>query len=254
MFKRKAFSNTLLVFVLFISGFAQAQSATETKAPSVIFLDINETLLDLEPMRASVGQALGGRPELLGLWFSTLLHYSLVETSTEQYHDFGTVGTAALMMVAQAHGVQLSEAQARASIVTPITRLPAYADVRPGLQMLKDKGYTLIALTNSSRKVVQAQLSFAGLDDLFTDYLSSDTLKSYKPNLAVYTWAVQQRGITPAEAMLVAAHGWDIAGAQRAGLRSAFVARPGQSLYPLAPAPDYVVSDIKALAQRLPVR
>ncbi|WP_262506332.1 hypothetical protein [Rufibacter tibetensis] len=32
--------------------------------------------------------------------------------------------------------------------------------------------------------------------------------------------------------MLVAAHGWDVAGALRAGARAAFLSRPGQALYP----------------------
>jgi len=31
----------------------------------MIFFDVNETLLDLTPLRASVGDALGGRPELV---------------------------------------------------------------------------------------------------------------------------------------------------------------------------------------------
>lgn len=254
LFMRRILINTLLAFALLASSFTHASTVTGDKAPAVIFFDINETLLDLEPMRVSVGQALGGRPDLLNLWFSTMLHYSLVETSIEQYHDFGSVGTAALMMVAQGNGIALTEAKARAAIVVPITRLPAHADVRPGLQMLKDKGYTLVALTNSSRKAVQAQMLFAGLDDLFSDYLSSEALKSYKPNLAVYTWAAQQRDVAPEDALLVAAHGWDIAGAKRAGLRTAFVSRPGQSLYPLAAASDYVVNDIKTLAKALPTR
>lgn len=252
MFVCKKIITALLAVALLIGSVAQAFASADAKAPAVIFFDVNETLLDLEPMRVSVGQALGGRPDLLGLWFSTMLHYSLVETSIEQYHDFGTVGTAALMMVAQAHGINLTESEAREAIVTPITRLPAHADVRSGLEMLRNKGYTLVALTNSSRKAVQAQMLFAGLDDLFSDYLSSDSLESYKPNLAIYKWAAKQRGVAVEDALLVAAHGWDVAGGARAGMRTAFVARPGQSLYPLAVSPDYSVKNIQDLASVLP--
>jgi len=46
--------------------------------------------------------------------------------------------------------------------------------------------------------------------------------------------------------MMVAAHGWDIAGA--AGLRTVFVARPRKVLYPLAEKPDHFVNGIKELA------
>ncbi|MDV7211291.1 HAD family hydrolase [Azotobacter beijerinckii] len=99
-----------------LAGPAQEQTSPK---PKVIFFDVNETLLDLESMRQSVGAALGGRQDLLPLWFSTMLHHSLVESATEQYHDFGTVGTAALMMVAKNNGIALTEQQARSTIVPP---------------------------------------------------------------------------------------------------------------------------------------
>ena len=46
--------------------------------PKVLIFDVNETLLDLAPLKASVGKALGGQEILVPLWFSTMLHYSLV--------------------------------------------------------------------------------------------------------------------------------------------------------------------------------
>jgi 2-haloacid dehalogenase len=50
--------------------------------------------------------------------------------------------------------------------------------------------------------------------------------------------------------MLVAAHGWDVAGAKWAGLLTAFIAREGQQKFPLAPAPDIDVPDLEALARQ----
>jgi len=52
--------------------------------------------------------------------------------------------------------------------------------------------------------------------------------------------------------MLVAAHGWDIAGAKQAGWQAAFIARPGKVLYPLALKPDTVVSGLHELVAQLP--
>ena len=69
--------------------------------PKAILFDVNETLLDLAPLKVSVDDALGGRRDLLPLWFSTMLHYSLVETLSGSYHSFGEIGTAVLMMVAE---------------------------------------------------------------------------------------------------------------------------------------------------------
>jgi 2-haloacid dehalogenase len=51
--------------------------------------------------------------------------------------------------------------------------------------------------------------------------------------------------------MLVAAHGWDTAGAQLAGLQAAFIARPGQQSYPLAPAPTLTGPTLPDIAHQL---
>ncbi len=40
-------------------------------------------------------------------------------------------------------------------------------------------------------------------------------------------------------------------GAENAGLQTAFVARPGKTLYPHAERPDYIVNDISELASIL---
>lgn len=65
--------------------------------PKVIIFDVNETLLDLDSMRESIGDALGGREDLLPLWFSTMLHHSLVSTAIGDYQDFGKIGVASLI-------------------------------------------------------------------------------------------------------------------------------------------------------------
>jgi 2-haloacid dehalogenase len=51
--------------------------------------------------------------------------------------------------------------------------------------------------------------------------------------------------------MLVAAHGWDVAGAIWAGCRAAFISRPGAQLLPLAPVPEIVERDMPGAANRL---
>ena len=140
-----------------------AMSARELRAPKVIFFDVNETLLDLTAMRSSVGEALGGRDDLLPLWFSTMLHHSLVDSTTGRFHTFGEIGVASLLMVAEIEGIELTKEQAKTAIVTPLRSLPPHPDVRDGLQALKDKGYKLVSLTNSSNQGVYTQFKNADL-------------------------------------------------------------------------------------------
>ncbi|XSG81507.1 MAG: haloacid dehalogenase type II [Methyloligella sp. ZOD6] len=227
----------------------QVTTEEASMKPKVIFFDVNETLLDLEGMRTSVSAALGGRDDLLPLWFSTMLHHSLVDSATKRYHPFGEIGVAALMMVAETNDIALSEDEAKQAILEPLRSLPAHPDVRPGLQALKEQGYTLVSLTNSSNAGVKTQLTNAGLADLFDRMLTVEELEIYKPNLAVYRWALDRMNVKPEEAMMVAAHGWDIAGIEAAGMHGVFVARPGKALYPLGDPPDLVVKDLIELSE-----
>src|SRR3990167_4961516 len=84
--------------------------------PKVIFFDVNETLLDLEPLKASVVKKFGGRKELGTLWFTTMLQYSLVTTVADKYFDFGKIGAATLMMVAKNNGISIDEDEAKLTI------------------------------------------------------------------------------------------------------------------------------------------
>lgn len=218
--------------------------------PQVLFLDVNETTLDLNALKKSVGQALGGKEEFLPLWFSTMLHHSLVSTAGDRYSDFGDIGVAALMMVAENNSVDLTEEKAR-SAIAKIKTLPPHPDVLPAVKRLKEAGFKVITLTNSSNKTVQAQMKNAGLTRHLDALFSIEDIGIYKPHSHTYRWAARKAGADIEKCMLVAAHGWDVAGASWAGMQSAFIARPGQALYPLAPKPDYVAKDFGELADLL---
>jgi 2-haloacid dehalogenase len=105
------------------------------------------------------------------------------------------------------------------------------------LAELKKAGFRMITLTNSSRATVDAQMKNADLTELFDERLSIEDVQMFKPHTHVYRWAAKKMNVAREECLMVAAHGWDIAGALWAGLRAAFLSRPGTQLYPLAPAP-----------------
>ncbi len=238
---------TVLFYVLLAGSFM----AHADPRPKVIIFDVNETLLDLGTMRNSVGQVLNGQPELTTLWFSTMLHHSLVTTVTGDYQDFGKIGVAALMMVAQNNHITITEEQAITAIKTPLLSLPPHPDVKEGLIALNALGFQIVSLTNSSNQAVETQFMNAGLTTYFDKRMSIEDIGVYKPDLRSYRWALLQLNVEPEEALMVAAHGWDIAGAEAAGLQTAFVARPGKALYPLATQPDYIVNNLTELVELL---
>jgi len=218
--------------------------------PEVIFFDVNETLLDLSPLKESVGETLGGRPELAPLWFTTLLQHSLVATVAGRYHNFDEIGAACLRMVAKSQGLELG-GDAAERCVAQMRCLPPHSDVVPALQRLRDACFRLATLTNSSKSMVADQMQNAGLARFFEALLSVEEVGIYKPQTHVYRWAARRVGVDVSECLFVAAHGWDVAGAAWAGMRTAFIARPGQQVFPLGPAADIAVPSFKGLADAL---
>ncbi|WP_159022909.1 haloacid dehalogenase type II [Formosa sp. L2A11] len=223
----------------------------EGKRPKVLFFDVNETLLDLTTMKKSVGDALGGRPDLLPLWFTTMLQYSLVTTVGRQYNDFGVIGAAALQMVAANNGITITETEAKTAILTPLRSIPAHPEVKEALADLKEAGYKLVSFTNSSNIGVETQFKNAGLIDYFDERLSVEDIGKFKPHTDAYDWAARKMGISKNECLLVAAHGWDIAGALWANWRAAFISRPGAQLYPLADNPEINEANLKLITEKL---
>ena len=219
--------------------------------PKVIVFDVNETLLDLSPLKKSVGEALNGREDLLPLWFSTMLHYSLVETLSDNYHPFGEIGTAALMMVAKTQGIDMTYEDAKTSIVTPLRSLQAYPDVVPGLKAFNKGTFHIVSLTNSSAIGVETQFKNAGLTDYFEKRYTIGSIKKYKPHPDTYQMVLDDLQVKPEEVLMVAAHAWDLAGAKNVGFQTAFIARPGKVLYPNVAEPDYVVKNLTELVSIL---
>lgn len=213
----------------------------------VLLFDVNETLLDLEKVRNSVAGTLHGSEEVVSLWFETLLHYSLVSTVSDEYQNFGEIGAAALVMLAQNREIELDLKTAR-KVLQPIRTTPPFPEVPRALENLKNKGYRLAALTNSSRIGMEAQLQNAGIDIYFEQQLSVEDIGIYKPHRHVYKWAARKMKIAPEDCLYIAAHGWDVTGAMSAGMNAAFLNRPGHQLYSLAPEPTFIEPDLERLS------
>jgi 2-haloacid dehalogenase len=102
-------------------------------------------------------------------------------------------------------------------------RLDAWPDVIPGLALLRQR-YTVAALSNGNVALLTDMAKWARLpwDFIF----GADLFGAYKPDPRVYRGAAELLGHQRDEVMMVAAHLGDLAGARRAGLKTAYVHRP----------------------------
>jgi 2-haloacid dehalogenase len=215
----------------------------------VCVFDVNETLLDLGALDPHFEQVFGDAG-VRRAWFLQLLQSALVSTVTGVYSDFGTVGAAALEMIAEREGVDLPEEDEQ-EILGGMRELPPHPEVAKSLEKLREAGLRMATLTNSTREVAEAQMENSGLRGYFEQILSADAVKRLKPAPEPYRMAAESLGVEMGQVRLIAAHSWDVAGALRAGCAAAFVARPGMVLDPLVERPDVVGANLRELADRI---
>jgi 2-haloacid dehalogenase len=215
----------------------------------VIVFDVIETLLDLSALDEHFERVFHDAVARQQ-WFVQMLQSAFVATITHAYTDFGSVGHAALDMVAARGQITLSDEQ-RQEILGAVRTLPPHPDVKDGLERLRSAGLRLVALTNSTAATAEAQLSHAGLRGYFDRVFSVDEVRRFKPAAEVYRMVARVLGMGEDRLRLVAAHDWDVTGALRAGLKAAFVARPGKVLNPLGDQPDIVGRDLREIAPRI---
>jgi len=213
----------------------------------VCVFDVNETLLDLAALDP-LFERIFGDASVRRLWFNQMLQSAFVAIITDAYTTFGEAAGAALRMTEERQGVQISD-EDRREILGGLRNLPPHPEVPDSLDRLREVGFRLATLTNSTQEIAEAQIENAGLSDRFEKILSADTAKRLKPAPAPYRMAARALEIPERGMRLVAAHAWDVAGALRAGCAAAFVAR--QPFDPLVEQPDVVGDDLAEVADAI---
>lgn len=219
------------------------------KPPKLVLLDVYETILDMAEMEKRVNSVLGSKRGYI-IWFELFMQYSFVDNCTEQFNNFQSIADATLRMASQVLHSDIS-AEEIADILELMKHLPLKEGVQKGLSSLHDKNFRIAALTNSPEKIVTNRMERTGLISYFEKVLSAEHVKKYKPDFRVYRWATEELKLDPAEIMLVSAHGWDIAGAENAGMQTAYIEQGNQMLYPLAPVPHIRCKDLLDLCRKL---
>jgi 2-haloacid dehalogenase len=132
-------------------------------------------------------------------------------------------------------------------------RLDAWPDVTPALARLRTK-FLLAPCSNGN---ISLMADLARRNGWHWDaILGAEHARDYKPKPAVYLAACDAFDCAPHEVLMVAAHSSDLEAAARAGLRTAFVARPdehgpGRGETVATVPVDRSAADLGALADQL---
>ena len=109
------------------------------------------------------------------------------------------------------------------SLAASAQRLEPWSDSVSGLDRIAAH-FPVVGLSNASSAALTRISAHAGLR--WHQVLSAEDAHRYKPHPDVYGLAIANAGCPPDRLLMVAAHAWDLRGAQAAGMRAAYVARP----------------------------
>ncbi len=212
--------------------------------PEVVAFDVNETVLDLAPVRAALVEAGRSDARLAAVFARTLLT-GVAAATTGTWCRFRDAFDAAL-----AQATDLGEDE-RSQVTGAFLELAPHPDVEPALRRLVEAGVRVVTLTHGSPGVAEAGLERGGVSPLVERSLSSEVIRAWKPAREVYLWAAGVCDVAPDRMALVAAHGWDVLGAQRAGLTGAWFPRH-ERVYPAVyEAPHVTAPDLPGVVEQL---
>jgi 2-haloacid dehalogenase len=223
-----------------------APQRTRPRRPKAVLVDVFETMLQLEALRARFVDV--GRPaHELELFFARTLRDGMALSLAGEAPPFVEVARSALITTT---GRTLSE-EAVLYVLAGFEELPPHPDVEPALMMLASAGVPAYAFTHASAEVVSKALDRAQLRSYLRGTLSTEQLRTFKPPASAYHWACRQVNVPPAQTALVAVHSWDVHGAVRAGLLGGLATRYEGGMSDVVVAPHVVADSLDVVVERL---
>lgn len=129
--------------------------------------------------------------------------------------------------------------------------MPPFPEAAEALDALRDGGSEVGVLKNSSTESAASSLRAAGLRSRFATVVGSEAVRVFKPHPDVYRHGLEVVGVVPGDAWMVAAHGWDVIGAKRVGMSTAWISRKEGRLLSTVPDPDVSADDLITAAAHI---
>lgn len=228
---------------------ASAPLARATARPKIKAIAFDAfPIFDPRPVFALAEQFFPGRgAELSNAWRTRQFEYQWLRALSGRYADFWQTTEDALVFSGELLKLDLTPDK-RKQMMDAYLGLKAWPDAPPALQSLRNAGIRLGFLSNATPKILEAGIENAGLDGVFEQVLSTDKIKTYKPDPRAYRMAIDAFKLKREEILFVPFAGWDAAGAKSFGYTTFWVNRLNLPLEKLGVVPDGIGQNLADLA------
>jgi 2-haloacid dehalogenase len=210
--------------------------------------DAYGTLFDVHSVVARAGAGIAGDLDALSrLWRQKQLEFTWLRALMDRYQDFRHITEAALRTaLAQLH-IQANEPQVR-QLLDAYLAPAVFPDVRPALDALRN--FPRAILSNGTPGMLEAAVRNNGLESYFSNIISVDAVKTYKPSPRVYRLGTEALGLAADQILFVSSNAWDAAGAKAFGYGVCWCNRPGGEMDRLGFDPDNIVTSLDQFPSR----
>jgi 2-haloacid dehalogenase len=171
-------------------------------------------LFDARPVFQACEAVVPGRGnELATVWRTRQFEYQWLRALGQRYEDFYAATAAALEFAARSLKLELA-ADARERLMHGFLELRAWPDVAAALRALRQSGKKLALLSNATPRILISALGNSGLETALDEMISTDRIRSYKPDPRAYQLGVDVLKLPKERIAFVAFAGWDVAGAK----------------------------------------
>jgi 2-haloacid dehalogenase len=224
---------------------SHAPAASRSKIRAVAFDAF--PIFDPRPVLALTEELFPGRgSELSNAWRTRQFEYTWLRSLSRRYEDFWTVTEDSLIFAARTLKLELTPDR-RARLMQAHLQLKTWPDVAPSLKSLGDAGIRLAFLSNFTPRMLDANIQNAGLSGMFEHVLSTDSVKTYKPDPRAYQMGIDAFRLRREEILFVAFAGWDAAGAKWFGYPTLWANRLNAPAEELDAVPDAVRENLDGL-------
>ncbi len=177
--------------------------------------------------------------ELVRLWGTRQFEYGWLRVLAGRYADFWQVTGEALSFAAESLKIALSP-EKHSRLMQGFLQLKPWPGVTEGLASLRHAGFRLALLSNWTPQMLAACINTSALEGMFDYRLSTDLIKTYKPEPHAYALAIEAFGLSMQEIAFAAFAGWDAFGAKCFGYRTFWFNPAGQPYEQLGGRPDAI--------------
>ena len=205
------------------------------------------TLFDTRPILLVAEKLYPGKgAELMGLWRNRQFEYTWLRSLSKNYKDFRQVTDDALQYATASLKLDLNTDN-KAQLMSAVGNMRFIPEAGATLGQLKEMRLQLAILSNATPAMLHAAIDNSGLQHAFDFIISTDSIKTYKPDPAAYQLGIDAFKVKKEAILFVAFGGWDAAGAKTFGYPTVWINAGGLPAEQLDVKPDFICRNLTEL-------